>query len=336
MKDTKLPQLVINDLTKKQFDEANKNNQIQNDELYITDEIYTEIPIGFGQWSESHPGDNWAEVTDDYVSKDDYPEIWDILIAILDEEYSNKRFKVVTAEKAAEMLDTEIEWKKTAAEQKLLYSYIVDRENNQFKFPLAIEEGKSIGDCDETVIAGPSLYNGCYSISSKGAYFELGTFVRLEKQSVVVDDITYNYHKVTRWDDSTIEIPTAEGSCGIIEHNTIPLIVGYSANEMINNKYIIKFYNTRISDEVGPDEETLYDIERLYPHEIVGECTNREFCASLVIFDERNDDYLNETLEKMIPEGETETVIVYTINGYVKPPKVADYNVRNRLYIKVA
>ena len=51
MKDTKIPQLIINDLTKKQYDSITP----AQDELYITDEEYRDIPIGFGQFASNKP-----------------------------------------------------------------------------------------------------------------------------------------------------------------------------------------------------------------------------------------------------------------------------------------
>ena len=43
MKDTKIPQLIINDLTKKQYESITP----AQDQFYITDEDYKDIPIGF-------------------------------------------------------------------------------------------------------------------------------------------------------------------------------------------------------------------------------------------------------------------------------------------------
>ena len=336
MKDTKIPQLIINDLTKKQYESITP----AEDQLYITDEEYKDIPIGFGQWAFNKPADNWVEVTDNFVNASDYPEIWNMILGVLDREIIVNGVYVCTVEESEKILSGVKIWEKVTGEQKILKYYIVDRENQKFKFPREIPEDRAVGNNEDVVIAGPSNYNGLYSISNNGKYLECGAFFRVEKATKTVEEESgtkvYTYYKPTQWNNAEAEIPVqVHGDefhgCIVTEE-----LSALTTCELINDKYRLMFFACQECENEGDVRLYKYDIVDLYPdfHSSSNKTTT-DFTAQLCLYDEQytKSSYLN--LKEVIPDGYNEGMITYTIMGYVNPPKVADYTCGNRLYIKV-
>ena len=332
MKDTKIPQLIINDLTKKQYDSITP----AQDELYITDEEYRDIPIGFGQFASNKPADNWAEVTDDFVNAADYSKIWTMILGVLDGEISVNGVYVCTVETAEKMVSGVRSWEKVTGEQKILKYYIVDRENQKFKFPREIPEYRAIGVSEDIVIAGPSNYSGVYSVSNNGKYFENGAFFKVKRATKTVDGKTYNYYKPVQWNNPSVEIPVLAHGDESHKCITTEELSALTTLELINDKYQLLFLYCQEMGENREEYEHAYEIVGSYPeyHLEKNKAVN-EFSAKICLFDEEYGESNRKYLEDIIPEGCEEAVITYSIYGYVNPPKVSEYTCGTRLYIKV-
>lgn len=337
MKDIKVPQLIINDMTAEQY----KTITPAEDEFYITDEEYKDLPIGFGQLADHQPADNWAEVTDDWVLHSKYPEIWTMILGIKNKEISVPDTFVCTIETAEKISSAIKSWEKITAEQKLSKYYIIDEENLRFKFPRVLSENRCIGNNTDAVIAGPSNYNGCYTISNNGEYYEFGAFLRLEKATKIIQEETgektYTYYKATQWNNPDVEVGTALSGetyhpCILTEELSVLF-----ANKLLNDKSICIFCSTQ---DIGEDEAeelqtTRYQIVNNYPqYHMALIVTSEDFSAKLCIYDEQLSNL--PELARAIPEGCSETIITYSVLGYVEPPKVSEYNCGTRLFIKVA
>lgn len=327
MKDTKVPQEIWNVLKRKTYQGITPNQT----QFYITDEVFTELPMLTGIYTETQPAENWIEVTDSWNDASDWPELWDLLNGIYDGSVEMRDIKVCLDSDVSTITNTDNAWEHLKGAQKIAYYFVLDLTNQKFKVPRCLEDSRMIGDTDAAVFASTSNYAGCYTISAKGKYFEYGAFMRLVSATKTVDGESKTYYKPTQVPSPYEDISTETIDNGrTLTHDTLEATL---SETLLNNRFKTNYF---CANNVGTDSQTglpHFEIFRQYPLPPVDEeKTTTQLSFNLPLYDESIDD--DSILMTAIQSPNTEALVTYTIEGYVLPPALSAYNVGTRLYIK--
>lgn len=316
MKDTKVAQEIWNLLKRDTYNSITPSDT----QFYITDEMYTELPIITGLYSETSPGDNWIETTDSWINSSKWPELWDLLTGIKDGDVYLRDIQVCTSSEFSNIPDT-----------KKPYYFVIDTTNNKFKVPRCLEDSRMVGGTDAPVFASTSNYAGCYMISAKGKYYEYGAVVRLVKATKTVSGQSYTYYKPTQVPSPYTAIDTETINDGrTLTHDILNATI---AEELLNNKYICKYFCNNSSGYDSTTELINLEMFRQYPlPPLEQEQTTTGFSFCLPLYDASIDD--DSPLIEAIQTNANESYISYSLEGYILPPDLEDYNLSTKLYIK--
>lgn len=287
----------------------------------VTYGVYTDMPMGTSNWLS-------ADSDDTEFLAEEYPDFW----SLLNETYegdTNYDIKICTATEAEEMLDGLTGADLIMAKNKLAYYFIIDTVNATFKLPKCVDNNRCIGNPDIEVKAGESNHGGVYTTSMRGKYFECSPLVRLEKATKTVNGQTVTYHKATQWNDPT-EVLTPE----IIEQDWRSFygvsLTASLAEELINKLYYTQVY---IAKNIGGVGEIKLQICGCAAGAGLLEGTTTQATFGVPLYDGSRTD--TDGCECNIPNGETESYLMYAIEGYTPIPDIADYNLSSKLWIKV-
>ena len=304
-----------------QINEAKRQAIFGFTEVPVTYGIYTDMPVNTNKWIS-------ADSDEDEFLAEDYQSFW----TLLNETYNGETdydIKVCTAAEAEEMLDGLSGTDLLLAKRNLAYYFIIDTVNATFKLPKCVDDNRCIGKPDITARAGESNHGGVWMTSMRGKYFECSALVRLEKATKTVNGQTVTYHKATQWNDST-EVLTPE----VVEVDwrsfygvTLTATLG---QELMNGLYSAKVF---LGKNVGGEGELNLQICGNAKGVGLLEGTTTQATFGIPLYDGSRTD--TDGCEDNIPSGETESYLMFTIEGYAPVPDIADYNLNSKLWIKV-
>lgn len=304
-----------------QINEAKRQVLFGLTEIPVTYGIYTDMPMDMDKWL-------YANSDDTEFLAEDYPEFWSLLQETLDGE-TDYDIDVCTTSDAADMVSGLSGVDLIMANNKLAYYFIVDNTNNTFKIPKCVRDERCIGKSDIAAIAGQSNHGGVYTTSMRGKYFECSAIVRLEKATKTVSGETVTYHKATQYNNTTTYLtPTEQTINGKTMYGLT--LTATLAQELMNSYYHANIY---IGKNVGGEGEL--DLKICGVAHGVGtiNSTTTQTTFAVPMYDgERTD---TDGCAANIPDGETESYLMYTIEGYAEIPDIADYNLNSKLWIKV-
>lgn len=304
-----------------QINEAKRQAIFGFEEIPVSYGIYTDMPISTDKWISTDSDDT------EFLAED-HQEFWNLL----NETYSGETdydIKVCTAAEAEEMLDGLTGTDLIIAKNKLAYYFIIDTLNATFKLPKCVGEERCIGKSDIEVMAGQSNHGGVYTTSMRGKYFECSAIVRLEKATKTVSGETVTYHKATQYNDTTEYLTPSEQT---IDGKTMYgiTLTATLAQELINSYYHANIY---IAKNVGGEGELNLKICGVAHGVGTINSTTTQTTFAIPMYDgERTD---TDGCAANIPDGEDESYLMYTIEGYAEIPDIADYNLNSKLWIKV-